>query len=411
MSNLEKTTFGVLIAIIIGLCFLAYSVSAQVIEEPIIDAGPDFSVVSNETFTKDEYTITTKQVYSTENGKNAVVFVSAEKSGEPVGFGYDGTVETERIRIVNAPTMIWDGTCTDTEVDGPFGKPTTICLRNYTENPAEALREVIKEVVPSIAKEGTVIESGKVGNTTTVVYADEGDALSRKSNATWTTARTAGSADATHNNSTGYLVVGTGYDIYVPFFMFDTSAIDAGDTISSASLSFTLAGDNAGTASNQWIITQSEQATWNSIVNNDFPLRGYDTTAGSAGVDRIVSGATTGVQTINLDSTGISWIAKGTETIPASASASGKTQLALTMTADTSGTAPTTYDYNLIYFATNAGTTDDPFLTVEHSAGGGGGGTTTATTTDFNTDNQTLFQAFILFWITFIFIVWFFKKK
>jgi len=399
----------------------SYASSAQEVVDPVQveeSKGSEYGVVANDVLVSGGYSIEVGQVYSTENGENVYAFVKASLDGEPVGFGYDGTVETERIRVMNAPRYVWDGTCTETMVDKPGGKLGFSCLRNYVEDPDEALRTVLKNAVPQIAKDGSAIEEGKIGNTTTIVFADEADALVRvEGDASWATAYGQSTADAVHNNSSGYFVVGDAgstYELFIPFFMFDTSVVPSSDTISSASFTFTLRGDNSGTASNQWVLTQSEQATWNSIVASDFPLRGMAGSQASDPIDRIVASSASGPQTIDLNATGISLIARSGETIPASASASGKTQFALTATADTTNTAPTTYDYNEIYFATNAGTTDDPFLTIEHAAGGGGGGTSTATSTSAyaeQADLMTTYALGIFLWIAvFLFWVWLMRQ-
>jgi hypothetical protein len=199
------------------------------------------------------------------------------------------------------------------------------------------------------------------------VFSDAGDATVRMSSGTFSTARDALTGLSVVNTATAYQSVGleggATYNFYIPFFMFDTSVVPSTETVASATLDFSLVGDNSGTASNQWCLTQTTQATWNSLITADYDQRGHLGSEGAARVTRKVS-TETGYQTMTMNATGSGWIARNGETKPASASASGKTQLAVTYTADIDNSAPTTNDYNQLYFADQAGTTNDPKLSI-----------------------------------------------
>jgi hypothetical protein len=301
------------------------------------------------------------------------VFVRAWLNGEPVGFGPDGTIETERIRIVNPPTMVPDGTHANRLFTRPGGQVISLATPNHRKDAAEALRQAILHTVRTIGKGGENIVLGTVGNTTTTVYSDAGDGTIRKSNSNFTTARSAADGDSTQTGvASAYASVGdegVPYNFYIPFFMFDTSGVPSGDNISAATMAFSLVGDNSGTASNQFCLLQSTQATWNSLTTADYDQRGYLGSVGAARLTRPV-GSETGYQTFTLNATGIGWIAKSGQTNPASASASGKTQLVVSFAADVDNSAPSTNDYNQIYFSEQTGTTNDPVMVITHAAAG-----------------------------------------
>lgn len=203
------------------------------------------------------------------------------------------------------------------------------------------------------------------------IYSNAGDGAIRKSDANFTTARSATDGDSVATGgSTGYtscgLESGTTYNFYIGFFMFDTSVIASSETIDSATFSFSLTGDNSGTAGNQWAVTQSTQDTWNSITTADYDQRG--STEGATRANRKVS-TETGYQDFALNTTGKSWIARSGETKPASASATGKTQVVMAWAKDLDNSAPATNDYNQIYFSEQTGTTNDPKLVIETTAG------------------------------------------
>lgn len=210
--------------------------------------------------------------------------------------------------------------------------------------------------------------------TVTTVFADAGDGNVRARSTVFATVRAAASANEITGGATGYASCGlevSTYNFYCPFFMFDTSAIPATDTISSAVYSHALAGDSAGTAANQWTVCQGQQTTWNSLVIGDYDQRRNSIDGGAEGAtrqNRAVS-TETGYVDFTLNATGIGWIARSGETKPATASATGKTQLVVAYAKDLDNSAPTTNDFNQVYFAEEAGTTNDPKLVVTHVVG------------------------------------------
>jgi hypothetical protein len=69
-----------------------------------------------------------------------------------------------------------------------------------------------------------------------------------------------------------------------------------------------------------------------------------------------------------MNSTGIGWIAKSGETKPASASATGKTQLCIVFAKDYDNQQPGTFDYTQLRFSEYSGTANDPKLVVTYSS-------------------------------------------
>lgn len=293
--------------------------------------------------------------------------------GKPIGFGRDGTVEIERFRVFNPPTLVDDpnGNIVQTSTNERTGREEVRILR---EDPKQALIEVVLDLVRLVGKPGGNIVPSKIGSTVTTIYADASDAMMRQSNASWATCRNATSCTVQSGISTGYMAseLESGvYNIYTGFWMFDTSSIPNTDTINSATFSVSLNGDNQTGNSQTLAIGQTTLATWNSPVSGDFDGRGHTGSLGSGNVTH-PNGATTGYLDFALNSTGLGWIARSGETIPGSASASGKTQLSLLYSSDTSNSAPTVRCFAQMRMAEQSGTTNDPKLVVDHTAAGGG---------------------------------------
>ena len=80
------------------------------------------------------------------------------------------------------------------------------------------------------------------------------------------------------------------------------------------------------------------------------------------------TGTTSGYLDFPLNATGLTFIARSGETIPGSASASGKTQLAIRWSSDLDNSTPTNRTYMQIRTGDYSGTSSDPKLVVEHAA-------------------------------------------
>lgn len=311
------------------------------------------------------------EVQQLENG--VALFARVFENGEQIGFG-DGTIDIERFIFVNPPFLVEDpnGDIVFDDLDFHGKKKGEL---KYREDPVEALKQCLESTVDVVVKHNsTRIIEGKRGNTTTTVYANAGDIVLRKSSAAWATVRGATASDSSTNASPTYVgwekESASVFNGYQPFFPFDTSSIGSGDTISSATFSIYLNGDNTVADSQQLSIANSTQATWNSLGTGDFDQRGGAT----EGCTRVScpTGATSGYLDFTLDATGRGFIARSGETIPASASASGKTQLAIRWSSDLDNSTPTNRTYMQIRMSESS---DDPKLVIEHAA---------ATTSDGN---------------------------
>lgn len=307
------------------------------------------------------------EVEQLENG--VAVFARVFENGKQIGFG-DGTVDIERFIFINPPLLVEDPNG-DIVIDDFDIKGVKKGELKYREDPEEALKQSLENAVDTMKSkhDSSRIIEGKRGNTTTVVYSDAGDGIVRASNNTWATLRAASAGSSVNNNSPAYCAwekEGAFFNGYQPFFMFDTSVIPATDTISAATFKLSLNGDNDRNDSQQLSITNSTQATWNSIDTGDFDQRGGST----EGMTRIncPTGATSGYIDFALNATGLTFIARSGETIPGSASASGKTQLAIRWSSDLDNSTPTARTYMQVRTANAAGTANDPYLTIDHTA-------------------------------------------
>lgn len=305
------------------------------------------------------------EVQQLENG--VALFARVFENGKQIGFG-DGTVDIERFIFINPPLLVDDenGDIVDEYLD----KEGVKHVRKLREDPVEAIKLALENTVDVMKNkfDASKIIQGKRGNTTSTFYSDAGDISIRKANATWSTVRSATAGDSTVNTSPTYVgweKEGSVYNGYQPFHMFDTSTISASDTISSATFSIYLNGDNAVADSQQLSIANSTQATWNSLGTGDFDQRG--STEGCTRVN-CPTGATSGYLDFALNSTGMGFVARSGETIPGSASASGKTQLAIRWSSDLDNSTPTNRTYMQIRMSEAAGTSSDPKLVVEHAA-------------------------------------------
>ncbi len=172
------------------------------------------------------------------------VMLKAWNGAKKIGFGSDGTVETERVRIFNPPILVDDpnGSIEFTSTDEKTG---VITVRKLREDPSQALKEVLAHVVRVIGKDGKNVQQGKVGNTTSTFYpAVDGRTQRIGSQETWATI-VAGAGTDFADSDTNRNVAGPGADTNTDrygsllrgWFKFLTSAIPDTDDISAATLS------------------------------------------------------------------------------------------------------------------------------------------------------------------------------
>lgn len=208
--------------------------------------------------------------------------------------------------------------------------------------------------------------------TTTIVYPDAGtggttvDGHVRRSSVdqTFSAIRTgAGVAhsDTSANENCAQLTATSTTDVYSvlrrAIITADTSAVPSGDTVSSFTLSLYGSGKSNGLGDADLDVVTATPASNNDLVNADYLYTNFGTSA--LGSVAYSSFSTAGYNDIACD---VSVVAKGIGAI---------TKLGLRLSWDTDNSAPTwstgaVTSYQ-IYFADQAGTTNDPKLTIEHS--------------------------------------------
>ena len=169
------------------------------------------------------------------------VFARAwDKNNKPIGFGKDGTVETERFVYINPKIFVRDplGDIDQSWTDRQ-GNLHEVKVR---EDLQEAMLQALERTIKSVGKNGKNIIPGSVGNTTTTVNETNGGTSEANNSTNFATMR-ADSGDSA--NPGGWEIdlldpasnfvrmsVGNGH--------FDTSAITDTDTITSATANFYL---------------------------------------------------------------------------------------------------------------------------------------------------------------------------
>lgn len=302
------------------------------------------------------------------------LMVKAWDAGLPVGFGHDGTVEIERFRILNPPTRVPDGTYrTWTDSKGEEQEAP-----NYVEDVEGARLRVLEQAIDTISTKqpgGVNIEPGKIGRTTTIVYASMDGVTARGgTQETWAQLRGGNgtSEDDTSdpaedvfiesfdNGTTEWFALKRG--VYV----FDTSGIPDADVISAATLSFYASGKAAvggGFASYTTGIVSGDG------IASDTSLAAADYQALAAASTEMASRKTYGDWTISayngyvLDADGLAHI-----------DVAGKTRFAHRVGADIDNSpyaipgAGDVYNRVDVKQVEASGTTNDPKLTIEHAA-------------------------------------------
>lgn len=178
---------------------------------------------------------------------------------------------------------------------------------------------------------------------------------------------------------------GAGWNIIRSATLFDTSSIDSGDNVDTATYSLYQLGKSDDYNDSDAYVTVVQVQTMASdtaVNNNDFDQIGdaiNNPTEGVASGDRSeITGSTNSAYTdFTLNATGRSWVAKSGVQEP-SGNTAGITYLGIREGHDTTDNYPgsTTGISNIYYSsADTSGTSQDPKLAVTHTAGGGGGDT------------------------------------
>ena len=281
------------------------------------------------------------------------------------GFGPDGSVDIERFRIWNPPILVSDAAGTivqnSTFLDG------TILVRKFREDPLQAIAETIIHTALTTAKLGTNIVTGRIGRTTDIFYSAAGAVsptdgyVGKDDSNVWATTRNALDGNSStvigttieHRNLYGN---GNGPDfitLFRVFLLFDTSTIPLVDEITSATLSV-FGISKAVTGGNEYLYAVASTPALTSTLS----IADYDQLGATSFGDSGATFSTTTYNNITLNGQGLAAISKV-----------GITKLGLRGYYDFNNIAPdSTHTSSLNYYpADNAGTTNDPKLTVVHA--------------------------------------------
>ena len=296
------------------------------------------------------------------------LFAKAWKDGKQLGFGKDGTVEIERFRFFNPPVLVDDENgdiIREWTIEDEDTKEIITKYRKLKYDPDEVIKQILKETILLVGKDGKNIIVGKVGNTTSTFYSTTDDGYVRSNNYSWSTLRAGSGVIGSKTGESGddFHCSDWYSDIAVFRFhgVFETSAL-GGDTIDSATLSTYWSSLAVGnfTSHNGWQATVSSLAG----ANVDAWWDSY-TSALSACSNEVRLGTTAGYIDFPLTATGLTKIEKSSDTYM------GITSYWDIVNTDPNQSGGVKNDHGRLYFADydGAGTTSDPKLVVEHSAG------------------------------------------
>lgn len=231
--------------------------------------------------------------------------------GEQIGFGHDGSVDIERIRISNPPTLVPDESGSiPVEYKDARGNSK---IEKYREDPKEALLLSLDHTIRYIGFPAGKIVPGKIGNTVTTAYPDpnpetnscDGHILS--SNASWSTARTAAAGSSVDDSGATVNMICeegspsiTRYDISHAFFGFYINI--PGQIVSAATFSITCSGVSDGGSANDVHLVPAHPASNSGLVVGDFDEIDYESLA-SNGISShsTTSGVYTDYALLDLD--------------------------------------------------------------------------------------------------------------
>lgn len=325
-------------------------------------AAYDIGKVGAGTFSKGD---TIMEIQSSTKGAGyEEVFVRAWEGVEQVGFGKDGTVEIERFRIFNPPTLIQDD---NGEIERKFELPDgEMIIKKYTYDPQESLKYVLANVIKKVGKDGKNIVKGKVGNTTSVFFPTGGDGgVSIGTSAgytTWSGARSATTGGSTNTQAlfmqTFYNAGGSPgqYGLSRVFLPIDTSSLDGQDLVS-ASLTLKLSAQSIASSRTWVLIADTSQNSTSTLVNDDFDNCG-DLNSPIEISDRVLSSnwSVDNSYSFTINEAGLDHINK-----------TGVSMIGMRDAIyDVDNGTPTNNTWQQFYSYYQTGTVDDPYLTVEH---------------------------------------------
>lgn len=308
-------------------------------------------------------------------GRPAVeIAARAFRNGRPVGFGKDGRVEIERFRIFNPPLLVDDPAG---DLVQQFTNDDGITrTRRLREDATEALKQTLVQIVRAIGQSGDRIVRGRVGNTTSTFFPDASpestsvDGRASRQASETQAAIIAGAGTHSQDSAPGPTFeecVRLRANSYPTcdrmsrgFFLFDTSALPDTDTIDSAVLSLYIYGQtNSGGWASTYSFYDATPASNTAIVASDYA------NVGSTALSASVAAGSISIDAYNdwaLNSSGLAAIAP-----------TGVSKFAIRSNHDAGAVDPGGSGELLLncHYADTTGTSTDPMLVVEHSAGGG----------------------------------------
>jgi hypothetical protein len=279
-----------------------------------------------------------------------------DKNNNPIGFGKNGSIEIERFRFFNPPTLIPDGTTSKQMIDGHL-----VEFPNFKEDAEQALLDILDHTL-SASRANQVFDSkniikGKIGSTTTTIYAESGgDGAIDASGTNFATLRgqaNGDSADKTNLNlrlcysifsSPDYTL----YRGYAPFI----STIAADQQIDSASF-WGFGSFKTDNNSQSIVLVKTTQASPTDLVVSDWSKTSANEIASRKTIADFT--ATDWNEWVITDLTFITLT--GTNILIGSRISKDVDNVAPGTSADTAG----------ILSANNTGTTSDPKLVIVHS--------------------------------------------
>lgn len=222
------------------------------------------------------------------------------------------------------------------------------------------------------------------------IYADAaGDGyVNRVDEATWAAARETAAGENAGTNQTNQPVganweAGPLFHCWRTYFPFNTSVIPAAAVISAATFDVYVTA-KADADGGQIGLVQTKQAAVNTLAVGDFDecgesaINGWSSTTdvdiieGATRKDITTDITTTAYNTWTLNATGLTWVARSGETLPAGGPSAGYTLLGLREAIfDLDNAAPSSGANRIsIDFSDKAGTTTDPKLTVTYTVPG-----------------------------------------
>ncbi len=321
---------------------------------------------------RESYDLEIVHIEKIEDGVQA--FVRAwTKDGKQVGFGLAGEVDIERFRVFNPPILIPDpdGDIEERWID----RQGVEHINRYREDPTEALLQVLEDTIRiKTEKFGPErIEKEKVGKTTSIFYPSGGeDGYIGYGVSNWSTTRNASAGTELSTADTGLATYGSkyinngNYGIFRTFLRFNTAGLPDSDSVSSATVSLYASASVTGAHNEEdgrdyFVLATSTAASDTTLTTDD-----YDQVGGLA-LSSLIDGNTLTASAYNdfsLNTAGRNEV-----------STTGYSKFSLREGHDFENDTPNAgEDVNWYgnWFEPKAsestGTTNDPKLTIEHTA-------------------------------------------